>query len=61
VAKSGYDTASALWNLAYDAGYGIGAVAFGVVAATTGYVPAFAVTAIIIMIAVLPAWRDRSR
>jgi hypothetical protein len=37
VPKSGYDTASALWNLGYDAGYGIGAVAFGVLAVQTGY------------------------
>jgi len=27
---SGYGTASALWNLAYDAGYGTGPIVFGV-------------------------------
>jgi predicted MFS family arabinose efflux permease len=59
VSRSGHDTASAVWNLAYDAGYGIGAVAFGVLAVTTGYPAAFAVTAAVILIALVPAWRDR--
>lgn len=59
VPKSGYDAASAVWNLAYDAGNGVGAIAFGVLAVTTGYPAAFAVTAAIIMAALLPAWRDR--
>lgn len=59
VPRSGYDTASAVWNLAYDAGYGLGAVAFGVLAVTTGYAAAFAVTAAIILAALVPAWRDR--
>jgi len=58
VPKSGYDTASALWNLAYDAGYGIGAVAFGVLAVQTGYATAFALTAAVILAAVAPAWFD---
>lgn len=58
VAKSGYDTASALWNLAYDAGYGIGAVAFGVLAVQMGYAMAFALTAAIILAAIAPAWFD---
>jgi predicted MFS family arabinose efflux permease len=59
VPKSGYDAASAIWNLAYDAGNGIGAIAFGVLAVATGYPIAFAVTAAIIMGALLPAWLDR--
>ena len=59
VPKSGYDAASAVWNLAYDAGNAIGAIAFGVLAVTTGYPTAFALTAAIIMAAVLPAWLDR--
>lgn len=61
VPKSGYDTASALWNLAYDAGYGIGAVAFGVLAVQTGYAMAFALTAAVILAAIVPAWLDVSR
>jgi predicted MFS family arabinose efflux permease len=46
--------ASALWNLAYDAGYGAGPAAFGLVAARTGYPAAFALTGVL-MVAVLPA------
>lgn len=46
--------ASALWNLAYDAGYGAGPVVFGLFAARTGYPAAFALTGILVL-AVLPA------
>jgi predicted MFS family arabinose efflux permease len=59
VPAAGYDTASALWNLAYDAGLGIGGVGFGVLAARTGYPVAFALTGVLVLAAVLPAWRDR--
>ena len=45
VTEREYDTASALWNLAYDAGLGIGAVALGAVAARSGYPAAFALVA----------------
>src|SRR6266481_1220594 len=41
---SGYGTASALWNLAYDAGYGAGPAVFGVFVVYTGYPAAFALT-----------------
>jgi MFS family permease len=53
---AGIGTASALWNLAYDAGYGAGPVVFGLVAGHTGYPAAFAVTGLLI-VAVLPAGR----
>jgi predicted MFS family arabinose efflux permease len=46
--------ASALWNFAYDAGYGLGPAAFGLFSARTGYPVAFALTGVL-MIAVLPA------
>jgi len=46
--------ASALWNLAYDAGYGAGPAGFGLVAARTGYPAAFALTGVLVL-AVLPA------
>jgi predicted MFS family arabinose efflux permease len=39
------DGASALWNAAYDAGLGIGGVALGALAATTGYAAAFVIAA----------------
>jgi predicted MFS family arabinose efflux permease len=57
---SGYGTVSAMWNLAYDAGLGLGAAGFGVVAAQTGYAAAFALTAAVMLVALTPAWRDRT-
>ncbi|HEY7861729.1 MAG TPA: MFS transporter [Gemmatimonadaceae bacterium] len=60
VPESGYDTASALWNLAYDAGLGVGGAAFGVLAAQTGYSAAFAWTAALMLVALVPALRDRA-
>jgi MFS family permease len=53
---SGAGTASALWNLAYDAGYGAGPAAFGLLVGHTGYPAAFALTAAL-MLAALPAAR----
>ncbi len=50
VPESGHSAVSALWNLAYDGGMGLGAAGFGVLAARTGYPVAFALTA-----AALPA------
>jgi predicted MFS family arabinose efflux permease len=58
VPPSGYGTVSAMWNLAYDAGLGLGAAGFGVVAAQTGYAAAFALTAAVMLVALTPAWRD---
>ena len=59
VPESGYGTVSALWNIAYDGGMGLGAVGFGAVAAHTGYPAAFTLTAAAMLAAVTPAWRDR--
>ncbi len=55
----GYGTASALWNLAYDAGYGTGPIVFGLFVAHTGYPAAFALTGMLILAALVPAVRDR--
>ena len=55
----GYGTASALWNLAYDAGYGTGPIVFGLFVAHTGYPAAFGLTGLLILAALLPAVRDR--
>ena len=60
VPTSGYGTASALWNLAYDAGYGAGPVVFGLFVARTGYPAAFALTGLLMLAALAPAWRERS-
>ncbi|MEQ4306172.1 MFS transporter [Plantactinospora sp. B6F1] len=54
VSPAGYGTVSAVWNLAYDAGIGLGAVGFGVVAAGTGYPAALAIT-VLVMLAALTA------
>jgi MFS family permease len=60
VPASGYGTVSALWNVAYDAGMGIGAAGFGAVAGLTGYPWAFVLTAILMLTALVPAWRDQT-
>jgi MFS family permease len=57
---SGAGTASALWNLAYDAGYGAGPAAFGLVVSHTGYPAAFALTAVLMLAAVPLARRERA-
>jgi MFS family permease len=57
---SGYGTASALWNLAYDAGFGTGPAVFGLFVMHTGYPPAFALTGMLMLVALVPAWRERS-
>jgi MFS family permease len=57
---SGYGTASALWNLAYDAGYGAGPAVFGVFVMYTGYPAAFALTGMLMLAALAPAIRDRA-
>ena len=46
--------ASAVWNFAYDAGYGAGPAVFGLFATRTGYPAAFALTGVLVL-AVLPA------
>jgi MFS family permease len=46
--------ASALWNFAYDAGYGAGPAVFGLLASRTGYPAGFALTGVLVL-AVLPA------
>ncbi|MGP9016926.1 MFS transporter [Streptomyces sp. BR1] len=59
VSRSSYGTVSALWNFAYDAGMGLGAIGFGVLADRTGYASAFVLTAALMLVASVPAWRDR--
>lgn len=57
VPKSRYGQVSAIWNLAYDGGWGVGAIVFGFVVAGTGYPLAFGLTAAIVALAVVPAVR----
>jgi MFS family permease len=51
--------ASALWNLAYDAGYGAGPAVFGLIFARAGYPVAFALTGGLILTAIPGALRER--
>jgi MFS family permease len=51
--------ASAQWNLAYDAGYGAGPAAFGLICARTGYPVAFGLTSALILAALPAALRER--
>jgi predicted MFS family arabinose efflux permease len=61
VARPAFGRVSALWNLAYDAGMGLGAVSVGFLANRTGYLVAFAATAGVLFVALAPAYRDRSK
>ncbi len=49
---------SALWNLAYDGGIGVGAVSFGVLAGPLGYQVGFAFAALVLLAGVVPAALD---
>jgi len=55
VPESAYGASSALWNLAYDGGMGLGAAGFGVIALHTGYPVAFVLVAVVLAAAILPA------
>jgi MFS family permease len=59
VSSSRYGTVSAMWNLAFDGGMGLGAISFGVLAARAGFPVAFAVLGAVLLLAVVPALRDR--
>lgn len=59
VTAAGYDMASAMYNLAYDAGMGLGAAGFGAVAVRIGYPAAFLLTGAVMLAALVPAWRNR--
>jgi MFS family permease len=52
--------ASALWNLAYDAGYGAGPVMFGLFSARTGYPAGFALIGALVLAALPAALRERT-
>ena len=60
VPSSGLGTASAIWNLAYDSGYGAGPALFGLIVGASGYRAAFALTGLVVLAALPLARRDRS-
>ena len=58
-APSGYDAVSAIWNAAYDAGMGIGAIGMGLVTGHLGYPVTFLLTAALASTALIPARQER--
>ncbi|MFI5684993.1 hypothetical protein [Streptomyces sp. NPDC051636] len=60
VDRPSYGTVTALWNLGYDAGLGVGAAGFGLAAGHTGYPWTFALTAAAVLPAPGPAARNAS-
>ncbi len=58
--ESAFGQVSAAWNLAYDAGLGVGAAGFGLLAGSVGYPAGFAVTAAVLFTALAPALYDRA-
>ncbi|GIJ48893.1 MFS transporter [Virgisporangium aliadipatigenens] len=61
VPTSGYRRVSMLWNIAYDAGMGVGAVAFGALVARNGFAPAYALLAAVMLAVLLPLARATRR
>jgi MFS family permease len=59
VSAAEYSRTSGLWNAAYDAGFGVGAVGFGLVVGTAGYPAGFVLTAAVLALALGPALLDR--
>lgn len=59
VTRPEFGRVSALWNIAYDAGIGVGAVGFGIVVSVTSYAGGFAVTAALLALMLVPVWFDR--
>ncbi|NJP90447.1 MFS transporter [Nonomuraea sp. FMUSA5-5] len=58
--RGGAARVSALWNLAYDAGMGVGAMGFGLVLGHTGYAAGFGLVALIVAVT-LPLTRAEAR
>jgi predicted MFS family arabinose efflux permease len=58
-ASGGYDAVSALWNAAYDAGMGAGAIGMGLVVRPFGYPATFLLTAALVSLALIPARLER--
>lgn len=59
--RPAFGRVSALWNLAYDGGMGLGAAGFGLLAGPAGYAGGFALTAALVAAVLLPAWREQTR
>jgi predicted MFS family arabinose efflux permease len=59
--RAGYSAVSAVWNAAYDAGMGAGAIGMGLVTGHLGYPAMFGLTAALILPALILARRERPR
>jgi predicted MFS family arabinose efflux permease len=60
VPRTEFARVSVLWNLAYDAGMGAGAVVFGLLVSATSYLAGFAVITAVLVAGLIPAWRDQA-
>lgn len=58
VTPSRYGLVSALWNLGYDAGYGVGAAGFGALVGATGFQVGWAVLAMLVLVGLALGRRD---
>jgi predicted MFS family arabinose efflux permease len=58
VPRSEFESVSAIWNLAYDAGLGAGGAGFGVLVTGTGYPAGFALTAAVILVSLAAVRRS---
>ncbi len=61
VPSSGHTAVSAIWNAAYDAGMGAGAIGMGLLVGWVGYPGMFLLTAALAVTALLPARRERAQ
>ncbi|MEV5570243.1 MFS transporter [Spirillospora sp. NPDC052269] len=59
VTRPEFGRVSALWNIAYDGGMGVGAVGFGIVVSVASYAGGFAITAGLLALTIVPVWLDR--
>jgi len=58
VPRTEYDSVSAVWNLAYDAGLGTGGAGFGLLASRTGYPAGFVLTGAVMLVLLAGVWRS---
>ncbi|MCP2343031.1 MFS transporter [Actinomadura rupiterrae] len=61
VTRPEFGRVSALWNVAYDAGMGVGAVGFGIVVSVASYAGGFALVAGLLALNLAPVLLDRRR
>jgi predicted MFS family arabinose efflux permease len=60
VPAAGFSAVSAIWNASYDIGMAVGAIGVGLLISTTGFSPAFLITAAAMLPALVMAHRERA-